>query len=56
MSDSPRDGAMLWLGGTSSTGSIICLHDTETKTQETRVLLNVACVTITLLLALVPLH
>lgn len=54
MSDSPHDGAMLCLG-TSSSGSITCLHNTETKTQETRVLLNIACVTITLMLALVPL-
>lgn len=46
---------MLWLGGASSPGSITYLNNTETKIQETRVLLNVACVTITVLLALVPL-
>lgn len=42
MADSPYDGAMLWLGVTSSTGSIIYLRNTETKTRETRVLLKVA--------------
>lgn len=55
MSGSPHDGAMLRFGGTRSTGSITHLRNTETKTRETRVLLNTACVTITLLLALVPL-
>lgn len=49
MADSPYDGAMLWLGVTSSTGSIICLRNTETETQVTRVLLNVTCMIIALL-------
>lgn len=52
---SSHNGAMLWLGGTSNLGSITCLNNTETKTQETRVLLNTACVTVILLLALVQL-
>lgn len=51
MSDSSHDGAVLWLGGTSTTGSFTCLRNTEAKTQETRVLLNIASATITLPLA-----
>lgn len=49
MADSPYDGAMLWLGITSSTRAIICLRNTETGTRETRVLLNIACMIIALL-------
>lgn len=49
MADLPYDGAMLWLGVTSSTRSIICLRNTETKTRGTRVLLNIACMIIALL-------
>lgn len=28
-----HDGAVLWLGGTSSTGSITCLRNTDSRNQ-----------------------